>query len=478
MQGDGKKRLWTLPLLLGAGLMASAVAEENAERSKEGFIEGSEVNLLLRNFYFNRDFRKGQSSPAGGGYTEEWVQGFMANFSSGFTQGTLGVGIDAFAQLGVRLDSGGGRSGAGGSVDLLPYDDQGRPQVDYSRAGGAVKLRWYGTVLRVGDVFPETPVIQYGNSRLFPSSFRGFTLVNDSLAKGLTLQAGKLNSMTQPNSTSGSDDFYSFYTGRRIDSPWVAYAGGDYQATEHWSVSLYGSRQKDAWDQYYAGTSFNYPLDDKLSLLGGANYYKVKDQGRQVMGELDNDIWSVRGGFAYGPHQVLLSYQRNNGDDDFDYLRQTDSIYLDNSIQYSDFNSPKERSLMLRYDLDMARLRRAGAELHDPLWQGLGRRLFECQQRLHAHRRQRQPADQPGPLGTRRGGQVRGAGWRGQGPGVPRAPGHRALRQLRVGPRRSPPDRRIPAASPLKARRRPVRGGALRQPVAGGCAAALLLSSG
>ncbi len=102
MQGDGKKRLWTLPLLLGAGLMASAVAEENAERSKEGFIEGSEVNLLLRNFYFNRDFRKGQSSPAGGGYTEEWVQGFMANFSSGFTQGTLGVGIDAFAQLGVR----------------------------------------------------------------------------------------------------------------------------------------------------------------------------------------------------------------------------------------------------------------------------------------------------------------------------------------------------------------------------------------
>lgn len=108
MQGDGKKRLWTLPLLLGAGLMASAVAEENAERSKEGFIEGSEVNLLLRNFYFNRDFRKGQSSPAGGGYTEEWVQGFMANFSSGFTQGTLGVGIDAFAQLGVRLDAAAG----------------------------------------------------------------------------------------------------------------------------------------------------------------------------------------------------------------------------------------------------------------------------------------------------------------------------------------------------------------------------------
>ncbi len=111
-------------LLLGAGLMASAVAEENAERSKEGFIEGSEVNLLLRNFYFNRDFRKANRARRAAA-TPEWVQGFMANFSSGFTQGTLGVGIDAFAQLGVRLDSGGRRSGAGGSVDLLPYDDRG-----------------------------------------------------------------------------------------------------------------------------------------------------------------------------------------------------------------------------------------------------------------------------------------------------------------------------------------------------------------
>lgn len=34
-------------------------------------------------------------------------------------------------------------------------------------------------------------------------------------------------------------------------------------------------------------------------------------------------------------------------------MRQIDSIYLDSSTQYSDFNPPKEHSLMLRYDLDM-----------------------------------------------------------------------------------------------------------------------------
>jgi hypothetical protein len=55
----------------------------------------------------------------------------------------------------------------------------------------------------------------------------------------------------------------------------------------------------------------------------------------------------------FGAHSVIVAYQRNNGDDDFDYLRQSDSIYLDNSIQYSDFNSPKEQSWQVRYDLDM-----------------------------------------------------------------------------------------------------------------------------
>lgn len=159
--------------------------------------------------------------------------------------------------------------------------------------------------------------------------------------------------MIQLNSISGSDDFYSFYIGWCIDLLWVVYVGGDYQVIEYWSVSFYGSCQKDVWDQYYVGISFNYLLDDKLFLFGGVNYYKVKDQGRQVMGEFDNDIWSVCGGFVYGLYQVLLLYQCNNGDDDFDYLCQIDFIYLDNLIQYSDFNLFKECLLMFCYDFDM-----------------------------------------------------------------------------------------------------------------------------
>jgi hypothetical protein len=84
-----------------------------------------------------------------------------------------------------------------------------------------------------------------------------------------------------------------------------------------------------------------------LALFGGFNYYKSVDDGRQLLGEFDTHIWSGKLGVRFGAHSLALTHQRNNGNNDFDYLRQADSIYLDNSIQYTDFNSPKERSWML-----------------------------------------------------------------------------------------------------------------------------------
>lgn len=89
-------------------------------------------------------------------------------------------------------------------------------------------------------------------------------------------------------------------------------------------------------------------------LLGSFNYYKATNEGRKLLGEFNNRIWSSSLGVAFGAHIVTASYQGNNGNNDFDYLRQADSIYLNNSIQYSDFNSPKEQSWMLCYDLNMA----------------------------------------------------------------------------------------------------------------------------
>ncbi|WP_024684479.1 OprD family porin [Pseudomonas syringae] len=345
-------QLRTLSLALCSTFAGMTPVATFAEEQKDGFIEGSTLTALNRNFYMNRDHRNGESSPTGNGYSEAWAQGIIGRFQSGFTQGTFGVGVDAFAMIGIKLDTGDGRNGGRSAFDVLPVDGQGNARDEYSKVGGSLKARAFDTVVNVGDVFPSTPVVAFGDSRLLPESFRGVTAVNNSIS-GLTLQGGRLHAMSQPVSSNLRDGFATFYGGA-VDAPWVAYFGGDYQATDALSLGLYTSRLKDVWDQKYASASYVLPLSDDLALTGSLNYYNATDEGKKLLGEFDNDIWSAKLALQYGAHTLSLSHQRNEGDDDFDYLRQSDSIYLANSIQYSDFNSPKERSWMVTYNLDMS----------------------------------------------------------------------------------------------------------------------------
>lgn len=334
-----------------AMIVSSVPPMVSAEEKNGGFIEDSSLTVLNRNYYFNREHRNGESSPTGNGYSEAWANAIIAKFESGFTQGTIGVGVDAFAMIGIKLDTGGGRNGGRSTFDVLPVNSNGEARDEYTKVGGAAKIRAFDTVVKVGDVFPSTPVVAAGDSRLLPESFTGVTATNTSI-EGLTVQGGRLHAMSQPASSNMRDNFATFYAGP-VNSPWVGYFGGDYNLNKNVTLSLYSSRLKDAWNQYYAGTGLNYSLSNELSAFGGLNYYKAVDEGKKLLGDFDNNIWSGKVGVKYGAHTLALSHQRNNGNNDFDYLRQSDSIFLDNSIQYSDFNSPKERSWMVRYDLDM-----------------------------------------------------------------------------------------------------------------------------
>src|SRR5262245_20191887 len=92
----------------GIGLAASDFALPFSPAYLADLVADSQANLNLRNFYFNNDFRDRPGS-AGQSKTEEWAQGFMLNFASGYTEGTVGVGLDAIGLVGLTLDSGAGR---------------------------------------------------------------------------------------------------------------------------------------------------------------------------------------------------------------------------------------------------------------------------------------------------------------------------------------------------------------------------------
>ncbi|WJD60981.1 OprD family porin [Pseudomonas kurunegalensis] len=320
--------------------------------TERGFVEDSTLRLVNRNFYFNRDFRSrddGVFNPRQQSYREEWAQGFQAFFSSGYTAGTSGVGVDVHGLLGLKLDSGGGTSG----TNLLPLGSRNRAEDDFSAAGGALKLRAFDTELKVGDLFPVTPVFRYGDGRLLPQSFRGVSLRNTSL-DGLTLQGGHLHAARNKASSNHDGEMSTEYGGTRYGS--ASYLGGDYSVAGGVSLSVYQSRFEDVWNQTYLSLSKGFVLDEGRSLELGANLYRTRDQGSARAGEIHTDSWSGYARLRIAAHSVMLAYQRIDGDQPFDYLGDGDSIYLANSVLYSDFNSPQERSWQVRYDFDFAAL--------------------------------------------------------------------------------------------------------------------------
>lgn len=320
---------------------ASAQAAEPAPSS--GFIEGSSLRLLNRNFYFNRDYR--DADPGDQSYREEWAHGVMAFYESGFTQGTLGFGVDAHGLLGIKLDSGRGRSGA----DLLPVAGDDRPEDSYSSAGGALKARLSNTELRYGNLRPQVPVFATGDSRLLPETATGFLLSSREI-RDLDVQAGHFTAYKLRDSSNQDEALYLNYGEARVGQS-IDFLGGSYAFDKQLSASLYAADFAETWRQFYGNLLYSLPLGDSQALEVDANAYDTRDTGKALQGRIDNLTWSLALGYAFGNHKLTAAYQRVEGDTPFDYVGG-DSIFLANAVNYSDFNGANERSWQLRYDLD------------------------------------------------------------------------------------------------------------------------------
>ena len=334
-----------IALAVAAGTTQMAFASSQSE--SKGFVEDSSLTIKNRNYYFNRDQRNGGSNAGGlNGYREEWAHGIMADYASGFTQGTVGFGADAYGFLGLKLDSGKGRRGSG----LLPIGSDGRAQDDYSEAGGSVKVRVSDSTLKYGEMYSAAPVFDTGDSRLLPETATGLSLQSTDIA-GLSLDAGHFTALNRQNSTNSDGGLGASYGGGNADS--IDFVGGWFSANDNLSFGLFASEAEDFWNQYYGNANLNLPISEGQALNFDFNVYKTKDTGSEALGEIDNTIMSLAAAYSMGAHKLTLTHQRVNGDTPFDYIGG-DSVWVANSVQYSDFNGPGERSYQARYDLNMA----------------------------------------------------------------------------------------------------------------------------
>ena len=329
--------------------LATAAPFVSDQAEAKGIVEDSTLNLLVRNYYFNRDNKDGKSDQ------KDWSQGIWGNFSSGYTQGLIGVGVDAYGYLAIKLDGGDGTAGSGN----LSLNDQGENNDSQGKAGGAVKFRVSKTELKVGEMQPSTaPVFAVGGSRILPQTASGIQLQSSEI-KDLDLEGGHFYSATSQNANASDGGLYATYAGVEANS--IDYIGGKYGITENLSMSLYGAQLEDIWNQYYANLNLTIPMGGDQSLNLDGNIYNTKDTGDAKVGDISNTTFSLAAAYSFlKAHTVTVAFQKVNGDTPFDYIgvgdnnKGGDSIFLANSIQYSDFNAPNEKSAQVRYDLKMA----------------------------------------------------------------------------------------------------------------------------
>ncbi|END0082762.1 TPA: OprD family porin [Pseudomonas aeruginosa] len=355
---SSKRTLYiTVPLL---GVLASMHARAD-------FIGDSKLNLGLRNFYFNGDYRDGSNAPS---KTEEWAQGFKLDYQSGFTEGTIGLGVDALGLLGVTLDSGKGRHP--GST-LIPSDGEGAVD-NWSRFGMTLKMRASRTEARVGTLLPKLPVVDANDARLLPQTFQG-GMVTSSEIDGLTLVGGKLESTTGRGS---SDRTGLSVRGGKEEGNEFYFAGADYQLRKNLLVQYYQASLEDYYLQHFVGAVHTLSLGNDQFLKTDLRYFKTHSQGANASGkagyqvsgytsggdgEIDNDTWSATFIYSVHGHSFLLGYQKVSDDSPFVQLNSGSvpdagaggvNVYLYTNRLITNFTAAGEATSYAQYGYDFA----------------------------------------------------------------------------------------------------------------------------
>lgn len=334
-----------IALAVAAGTSQMAVASSQSE--SKGFVEDSSFDIFNRALYMNRDFRNDYNTAGTGdkGYSEETGLGIRLLFESGFTQGTVGVGFDAHSLSSIKIDSGRGRYGTG----QFAQTDSGRGDDTQTEVGGAIKFRISDTVLKYGSQFVASPVFSTDDSRILPEVATGTYLVSNEI-EGLELSAGRFTAMSSQTAT-GRDTLSE--GGNTIKSANIF--GANYSFTDNLSAGLHHSDVEDFFKKTYVNVNYNLPLAEDQALNFDLNGYKTKGDGQELAGDVDNKIWSLAAAYSLGAHTFTVAHQRASGDNSYYYgVDGGGTIWLANSVQYSDFNQEDEKSWQARYDLNMA----------------------------------------------------------------------------------------------------------------------------
>lgn len=341
-----------------------AAAEEG------GFLEDSKLTITAKNLYYDNNNRDNYA-----GQAREWGQGFILNYQSGFTQGTVGFGIDAIGMFGYRLDSG-GRAGKAG-IDrnpgaMFPLKRNNKAENSFGSFGVAPKIRISKTVAQYGTMIPNLPIAVGNNGRLLPQTFEG-GMVTSKEIKDLTLIGGKLEHAKGRASTDNQPLAVDGATNNKASNKFY-FGGLDYNVTKDLTAQYYYANLKEFYTQHFVGLKHNLDLpvgnfktdlryfysdsDGKNSSTSGrAEGYRIRGYNNKN-GEVDNQTWSALFTYSVKGHSLSAGYQSLSGHSNFPFLNQGSlgaggaTAYLITDSQIGKFLSANERTWVGMYSYD------------------------------------------------------------------------------------------------------------------------------
>ncbi|MGW8464728.1 OprD family outer membrane porin [Pseudomonas sp. CLCA07] len=345
------------------------VNTKSAQADATGFVEGQSISGTTRNWYANEQLHRGSKFtylkngvPTPTDRRINWVQGTIVKYNSGFTQGAVGLSTElaAYNEIALERDrenlasnnggAPGTRPGAGNNRTLTK--EGGDAQGQWSKLGLAnVKARVSNTTLTAGLMNFSSPMVDVIGNRALPSSFEGVAIHSEEL-NNLAFDLGTFD-RNSPRTEESLSKFRSEYANSFVETDHVHTGGITFTPFASLTTSLWATQAEDLWNQYYFGA--NHILGDSqvLSLNTNLNYYKTQEEGKALLGNIDNDTYSLSFGLTHRAHTLTFSYQQVEGNEYFDYLHETNGIYLANSL-LSDFNGPNEKSFQIAYGLNMA----------------------------------------------------------------------------------------------------------------------------
>lgn len=267
------------------------------------FLEDSQKSIYLRNFFVERDF-EGNNQDLG-----SWSQGLSGRFESGYTNTPLQFGLDLGFQYALRLNDHNDER-----LDTVFMYDQAkkRQERDFLKLGATLKFKYQNTELKVGELYPKTPVLFMDDSRQLVTTFGGVMLESTDI-QNLKISAGRFTHINARD-----DDEYRKITlagnkDSNKDSDGMNFIGLDYNFTPKVSGSYWFGQLEDIYQQHYVNAAYSEQID-KTKIKIDARYFDYKEDGDAYFGNIDAQSAGIQVTVQNGGSSLTTGVQKNMGE--------------------------------------------------------------------------------------------------------------------------------------------------------------------